>query len=84
MRKLSRRHKENVEKTKNKIYSNLDQAIEVLQETASAKFVESVELHANLNIYEYLRGNIEIESNVIVDNDLIQQEVLKDGRAKVP
>nr|YP_010207952.1 ribosomal protein L1 [Pseudo-nitzschia micropora]UBA14965.1 ribosomal protein L1 [Pseudo-nitzschia micropora] len=50
MRKLSRRHKENVEKTKNKIYSNLDQAIEVLQEAASAKFVESVELHANLNI----------------------------------
>ena len=50
MRKLSRRHKENVEKTKNKIYSNLDQAIEILQETASAKFVESVELHANLNI----------------------------------
>jgi len=50
MGKLSRRHKENVEKTKNKIYSNLDQAIEVLQETASAKFVESVELHANLNI----------------------------------
>ena len=50
MPKLSRRHKENVEKTKNKIYSNLDQAIEVLQETGSAKFVESVELHANLNI----------------------------------
>ena len=50
MRKLSRRHKENVERTKNKIYSNLDQAIQVLQETASAKFVESVELHANLNI----------------------------------
>jgi len=50
MRKLSRRHKENVEKTKNKIYSNLDQAVQVLQETATAKFVESVELHANLNI----------------------------------
>ena len=50
MRKLSRRHKENVEKTKNKIYSNLDQAVQILQETASAKFVESVELHANLNI----------------------------------
>lgn len=50
MRKLSRRHKENVEKTKNKIYSNLDQAIQILQETATAKFVESVELHANLNI----------------------------------
>jgi len=50
MRKLSRRHKDNVEKTKNKIYSNLDQAIQILQETATAKFVESVELHANLNI----------------------------------
>jgi len=50
MRKLSRRHKENVEKTKNKIYSNLDEAIRILKETATTKFVESVELHANLNI----------------------------------
>jgi large subunit ribosomal protein L1 len=50
MRKLSRRHKENVEKTKNKIYSNLEEAIQTLQETATAKFVESVELHVNLNI----------------------------------
>jgi len=50
MPKLSRRHEGNVEKTKNQIYSNLDQAIQILQETATAKFVESVELHANLNI----------------------------------
>ena len=50
MQKLSRRHEENVKKTKNKIYSNLDQAVQILQETATAKFVESVELHANLNI----------------------------------
>jgi len=50
MRKLSRRHKENVEKTKNKIYANLNEAIQVLKETATANFVESVELHANLNI----------------------------------
>ena len=50
MPKLSRRHKENVEKTKNKIYTNLDEAIQVLKEKATAKFVESVELHANLNI----------------------------------
>jgi large subunit ribosomal protein L1 len=50
MRKLSRRHKENIEKTKNKIYSNLEEAINVLQETATTKFVETVELHANLNI----------------------------------
>ena len=50
MRKLSRRHKENIEKTKKIVYSNLDEAIEVLKSTATTKFVESVELHANLNI----------------------------------
>lgn len=50
MRKLSRRHRENIEKTKNKIYSSLDEAIEILKETSNTKFVESVELHANLNI----------------------------------
>ena len=50
MRKLSRRHKENTEKTKNKIYSNLDESIQVVKETATTKFVESVELHANLSI----------------------------------
>jgi large subunit ribosomal protein L1 len=50
MAKVSRRHKENIEKTKNKIYSTLDEAIQILKETATAKFVESLELHANLNI----------------------------------
>jgi len=50
MRKLSRRHEENVVKTKSKIYSSLDEAIQTLKETATAKFTESVELHANLNI----------------------------------
>ena len=50
MRKLSRRQKEIREKTQNNIYSNLDEAIKLLKETATAKFVETVELHANLNI----------------------------------
>jgi large subunit ribosomal protein L1 len=50
MRKLSRRKKENLEKTKNISYSNPEEAIAVLKETATAKFVESVEFHANLNI----------------------------------
>jgi len=50
MRKVSRRHKENLEKTKNTVYSDLQSAIAALKETATAKFVESVELHANLNI----------------------------------
>ena len=50
MRKLSRRHKENIEKTKKTLYSNLEEAIEMLKSTATTKFVETVELHANLNI----------------------------------
>lgn len=50
MRQLSRRHAKNVEKTKSKIYSNLEEAIQILKETGTTKFVESVELHANLNI----------------------------------
>jgi len=50
MRKVSRRHKENLKKTKNTVYSNLEEAITLLKETATTKFIESVELHANLNI----------------------------------
>jgi large subunit ribosomal protein L1 len=50
MRKLSRRQNENIKKTKNMAYSNLEEAITVLKDTATTKFVESVELHANLNI----------------------------------
>jgi len=50
MRKLSRRHTENQNKTKNKITSNLEEAVLLLKETSTVKFVESVELHANLNI----------------------------------
>ena len=50
MRKLSRRHNENLKKTKNVVHSSLEEAINLLQATATAKFIESVELHANLNI----------------------------------
>lgn len=50
MRKLSRRYQNNLEKTKNLTYSTLPEVIEILKQTATAKFVESVELHANLNI----------------------------------
>jgi large subunit ribosomal protein L1 len=50
MRKLSTRQKKNLEKTKNFISTNLNDAIKILKETGTTKFVESVELHANLNI----------------------------------
>nr|ULD16135.1 ribosomal protein L1 [Cylindrotheca closterium] len=50
MRKLSRRQTKNVEIIKNRVYANLEEAINVLKQTATTKFIESVELHANLNI----------------------------------
>jgi large subunit ribosomal protein L1 len=50
MRKISRRHKENLKRIKNLVSSNLEEAIVLLKETATTKFVESVELHVNLNI----------------------------------
>ena len=50
MKKISKRQKENFSKLNNIIYSDLKTAIETLKQTATAKFIESVELHANLNI----------------------------------
>ena len=50
MNKVSRRHKKNLEVTQNQIYSDIEEAIATLKKTATSKFVESVELHANLNI----------------------------------
>jgi large subunit ribosomal protein L1 len=50
MRKLSRRQNENLKKIKNVVHSSLEEAINLLQDTATAKVIESVELHANLNI----------------------------------
>ena len=50
MRKISRRPQENQKKTKNIVFANKEEAIKILKETATAKFTETVELHANLNI----------------------------------
>ena len=50
MQKVSRRHQENQAKTQNIVFSDINEAIKILKETATAKFDETVELHANLNI----------------------------------
>ena len=50
MRKMSRRQEKNRKKTKKIVFSDLEQAITVLKETSNTKFLETVELHANLNI----------------------------------
>jgi large subunit ribosomal protein L1 len=72
MRKLSRRHKENLKKTKNIVYSNLEEAIMALKETATAKFVESVELHATLNI-DPKYANQQLRTTVTLPNGIGKQ-----------
>lgn len=72
MRKLSRRQKENLERTKNIVYSNLEEAITTLKETATAKFVESVELHATLNI-DPKYANQQLRTTVTLPNGIGKQ-----------
>ena len=45
MRKLSRRYKNNIEITKNIVFSTLEEAIDILKKTATTKFVESIKLN---------------------------------------
>jgi large subunit ribosomal protein L1 len=50
MHQLSRRQKNNRQKIENQPYLNIEQALNVIKETATAKFNETVEFHVNLNI----------------------------------
>ena len=50
MRKISRRQKKNLENINKVTYSNLQEAIFTLKKTSNTNFIETVELHANLNI----------------------------------
>lgn len=50
MRKVSKRHEENRLKVKKPVYTDLNEAIAILKKTANTKFIETAELHANLNI----------------------------------
>lgn len=72
MRKLSRRHKENLQRTKNTVYANLEEAIVALKESANAKFVESVELHASLNI-DPKYANQQLRTTVTLPNGIGKQ-----------
>jgi large subunit ribosomal protein L1 len=72
MRKLSRRHKENLERTKNIVFSNLEEAIVTLKNTATAKFIESVELHATLNI-DPKYANQQLRTTVTLPNGIGKQ-----------
>jgi large subunit ribosomal protein L1 len=72
MQKLSRRHKENVKITKNIVYSNLEEAIVTLKQVANAKFVESVELHATLNI-DPKYANQQLRTTVTLPNGIGKQ-----------
>lgn len=72
MGKISRRHKENLKRTKNIVYSNLEEAILTLKETATAKFVESVELHATLNI-DPKYANQQLRTTVTLPNGVGKQ-----------
>jgi len=50
MQQLSRRQKNNKQKIQKQPYLDIEQAIKILKETATAKFNETVECHVNLNI----------------------------------
>ena len=75
MRKLSRRQKENISRIKEKVYSNLEEAISTLKETATTKFIESVELHANLNI-DPKYADQQLRTTVTLPNGVGKQTVI--------
>ena len=94
MRKISRRQKENLSKIDNVVYSNLENAIQTLKNTATANFIESLELHANLNIDpkytdQQLRTTVtlpngigkQIKIAILVDNVNIAEA--KEGKADI-
>ena len=75
MRKFSRRQKENISRVKEKVHSNLEEAISTLKETATTKFVESVELHANLNI-DPKYADQQLRTTVTLPNGVGKQTII--------
>nr|YP_009695272.1 50S ribosomal protein L1 [Nitzschia alba]QEI59580.1 50S ribosomal protein L1 [Nitzschia alba] len=67
MKKLSKRYRNNIKKINLEECTNLYKVIKTLKKTATVKFIESVELHANLNIntkYQQLKTTIILPHNV--------------------
>ena len=75
MRKLSRRNRDNLKTIHNAVYSNLEDAILLLKKTATAKFVESAELHANLNI-DPKYADQQLRTTVTLPNGIGKQTVI--------
>ena len=75
MQKFSRRYKENLQRTGKKVYSNIEEAITILKETATTKFVESVELHANLNI-DPKYADQQLRTTVTLPNGVGKQTII--------
>ena len=75
MQKFSRRYKENLKRTGKKVYSNMEEAITILKETATTKFVESVELHANLNI-DPKYADQQLRTTVTLPNGVGKQTII--------
>jgi len=69
MQKLSKRQKENQLKTKNVIFSSVEEAVEILKQTSTVKFIETVELHANLNI-DPKYANQQLRTTVTLPNGI--------------
>ena len=75
MRKFSRRYKENLKRTGKKVYSNIEEAITILKETATTKFIESVEFHANLNI-DPKYADQQLRTTVTLPNGVGKQTII--------
>ncbi len=72
MKKLSKRKKQLDNLIKYKTYS-IDQAISLLKQTATAKFIESIEIHINLNI-EPNNSNQLLRASLILPNKNIKRK----------
>lgn len=69
MQKLSQRQRENRIKIRKRVFSNLQEAIDLLKTTATAKFVETVELHVNLNI-KPKQSNQQLRTTIVLPHGI--------------